>query len=143
MALAYGSAASVFRPMADVLKWEVHPAFCRLAGQTFKNTSGGALTIDNPVGMGVKLVGANWEPAAVGDITGIVIRGASVLDMANGATHESDDFVILKNGPALVNVDQIKDSGGYAYVEATLIARLLTLDIKVLHEADESIEQLT
>lgn len=141
--LAYGNAAHVFRPMADVLKWEVHSAFCRLAGQTFKNTSGGALTIDSPVGLGVKLVGANWEPAAVADIDGICIRGASVLDLANGATHTSDDFVILVKGPALVNKDAIFDAGGYAYVEADLVAALLLLDIKVLEEAEQSVEQLT
>lgn len=142
MALGYGSVSSTFRPMADVLKWEVHPAFCRLAGQTFKNTSGAALDMADPVGLGVKLVGANWEPAAVADIGGILIRG-SAIDLANNAVHASDDFVILVKGPALVNIDQIKDSGGYPYVEADLLAALLLLDIKVLYEAEVTAEQTT
>jgi hypothetical protein len=133
------------RRAADILKWENHPGFCRRSVK-IKNTapSGGPHTLrqENLIGYPVK--GTYAESTKVlelayateeANITGIIIGGPDIVDLADDGT-TTQLYDVLYIGPCMIDYAQIQtlDANDAAFTLATIKTALKARDMKELEE---------
>jgi len=138
------SAKTFIKRMSDVLKWEAHPGFCRRSVK-IKNTdpnNGSARTIRNVVGTPVKgtYSGATKVlelayAAEAANVTGIIVGGPDIVDLADDAT-TTQLYDVLYIGPALIDYNQLKasDPAAAAWTLATIKT---ALEARSIHELEE------
>lgn len=129
------------RKLDDVFL-EVPRAEYGMTEATIKNVTGAAvsLTKQDLIGYPVKFVTDHWELAIPGTdeatVDGLVYDPQDDLALANNAT-SSRKFVILRRGPALVDLNQIKSG----FTLATLATALLSLNPPIVRFTDASVKE--
>ena len=109
---------------------------------TIKNATGAAVAFSKQdlIGYPVKYVTDHWELAIPGTdeatVDGLIYDPQDDLALANNAT-SARKFVILKRGPALVDLNKIKSG----FTLATLATALAALNPAIVRFTDASVKE--
>jgi hypothetical protein len=135
------SSATLTRRLSDVFI-DVPRAEYGMTAATIKNATGAAVdfTKEDLIGRPVKFVTDHWELAIPGTdeatVDGLIYDPTEGLALANNATSTSK-FVILRRGPALVDLDKIKTG----FTLATLATALAGLNPPIIRFTDASVKE--
>lgn len=135
MAVEVQGPVSDRRPLGDLIRNYYHESHCYVSA-TVKNPAGSAVTIDDPLGLPVKLVSTQWTFVAAADIAnagGVLVYDKPLAELA-AAGITPMPLKILVRGPASVHEDGLSavDHVGDDITAADFKSRLLTLGITTI-----------
>lgn len=118
--------------LADLLRYESNPLYTRESAP-IRNASGATVTLTNPLGTPLKLVGGVWTIAVIADVA--IIDGFLLetddLDPIAATTTTVKQFNILKRGEAILDIAGLPalDPVGATWVKATIATGALTRNV--------------